>query len=123
MKYFILLFLVISCNSKSKTTCVTKTPLPTCGENPSPPEPAVFKAKCATCHFYNKNSTGPKLQGVLNRVPSENWFDTFVRNEDSLAKSKDPYTLKIQEWSELDGNHRFNELSIQGLKQIKEYLK
>lgn len=109
--FLVLLLLFSSCGSSEEYNCATPAPVPTCGENPSPPEPAVFKAKCATCHRLDKHTTGPKLQGVLARVPSESWFDAFVRNEDSLAKGKDPYTLKIQEWSEVKGNHQFKDIS------------
>lgn len=120
--FIINVFLFFSCTTRNNPTCANEDPLPSCGENPTPPEPAVFKAKCAFCHRLDKHTTGPKLQGVLNRIPSESWFDAFVRNEDSLAQRKDPYTLKIQDWSEVNGNHQFNELSDEELVKIKEHL-
>ena len=37
-------------------------------------QPDVYKGKCASCHLVNKDMTGPKLEGVLDKIPSEKWF-------------------------------------------------
>jgi cytochrome c551/c552 len=83
--------------------------------------PTVFKAKCAVCHSLDKDMTGPKLRNILDRVPSEEWFDAFVQYEDSLVNANDPYTIEVQKWSPVRGNHN-SELKDEELKELKEYL-
>ena len=100
-------------------------PVPTCGvkcgNELKIKEPDIFKAKCATCHMLDKDITGPKLRNILNEVPSELWFDQFVRNEDSLTQVQDAHTLKIQKWSPVDGNHNFKEITKGQLQQLKDF--
>lgn len=86
-------------------------------------QPFVFKAKCAVCHMKDKHTTGPKLVGIFERIPNEQWFENFVRNEDSLEKIKDPYTLQIQKWSVVDGNHGFDELTEDEMRNLKSFIK
>jgi hypothetical protein len=114
--------LLFACNSKQQSVCVTPDPIPICGNVNSVSEPAIFKAKCTTCHMLYKNSTGPKLHNVYNHLPNEEWFELFVRNEDSLIKVNDKYARKIQKWSPVDGNHNFKEISDKQMSEIKEYL-
>lgn len=114
-----------SCFNQSKKEpeafCGVKDPAPMHGNASTIPVPQVFSANCATCHMFDKNGTGPALQHVLKRVPNEAWFDNFVRNEDSLTQVNDPYTLEIQKWSVVRGNHAFSELTDAQLSEIKEY--
>lgn len=118
----IILFLT-ACKQKTKVLgCATKDQVPTCGTPSTIAQPFIFKAKCATCHMLDKNTTGPKLQTILDRVPSEKWFDDFVRNQDSLHSNKDPHTLEIEKWSPVDFVHNFTELNEQQLSEIKDYL-
>lgn len=115
-------FLFNSCFNEIPKKKETDNFCGTAGINDNQNQPSIFKAKCAACHMYDKNSTGPKLKGVLNKVPNEEWFDEFVRNEDSLLKTKNEYALKINEWSTVDGNHNFKELTVVHLAEIKKYL-
>lgn len=71
----------------------------------------------------DKHTTGPKLVGIFERIPNEQWFENFVRNEDSLEKIKDPYTLQIQKWSVVDGNHDFDELTEDEMRNLKSFIK
>ena len=114
--------LIASCTNQDEPVCATPDPMPTCGNYNVVPEPAIFKVKCVACHMFDKNTTGPKLHNVMDHLPSENWFDAFVRNEDSLVNVRDNYAIKIQKWSVVDGHHNFKEITNKQLEEIKEYL-
>lgn len=118
---FIVLFSACS-QRKKEINCATKDPEIICGNTPNIQPPEIFKSKCAICHRIDVNLTAPKLLNVLERVPSEQWFTDFVRNEDSLKKIKDPYTLEIEEWSPVDFRHNFKELDEKQLEEIKYYI-
>lgn len=92
-----------------------------CGNELQVEMPTVFKAKCAVCHSLDKDLTGPKLRNILDRVPSEDWFDAFIQHEDSLVNANDPYTMEVQKWSPVRGNHN-SELRDEELKELKDYL-
>lgn len=54
---------------------------------------ALFMSKCASCHQLDKDLTGPKLRGVLDRDPYNgdiNKIRHWVRNVNTLLES-DPY--------------------------------
>jgi hypothetical protein len=102
--------------------CATPDPVPTCGNYQTVTQPAIFKVKCFACHRFDKNTTGPKLHNVMDHLPSEDWFDAFVRNEDSLVNAGNKYAVEIQKWSVIDGNHNFKEITNKQLEEIKKYL-
>jgi nitrous oxide reductase accessory protein NosL len=119
----IIILLFASCEQKSEELqCGTKDPVPTCGNANTIAQPLVFKAKCAVCHMLDNNTTGPKLNKVLEHLPSEKWFDEFVRNQDSLKRNNNQYTIEIEKWSPVDFVHNFKDLNEKQLKEIKEYL-
>ena len=121
--FLILTLCLISCNSRTKHNSPKKSENENfvCGTN-SPQPPKEFKYNCGTCHLKSKNTTGPKLEYILTRVPSEKWFDDYVRNEDSLAKSGDKYITEIQNYSPCHNCHNFKNLTVGELKIIKDYL-
>ena len=84
--------------------------------------PDEFKKKCSICHSLTKDLTGPKLQGVIKRVPSLNWFENYLRNEDSLLKLGDNYTLKIADFSAVNNAHHFRDLNVKEVAEISRYL-
>lgn len=94
----------------------------TCGNKTKVDQPDIFKAKCATCHAFNKDLTGPKMNGILDRVPSKKWLIEFITNQDSLIEIEDEYTLEIMKWSAVRWNHNFNELRKQGLDDLINYI-
>ncbi len=123
LRILILILCLISCNSRPKRNSPKKSENVdfVCGTN-SPQPPEEFKNNCGTCHLKSKNTTGPKLENILKKVPSEKWFDEYVRNEDSLAKTGDKYILKIQNYSPCHNCHNFKNLTDMELKIIKDYL-
>ena len=56
----------------------------------------LFKQNCAVCHSLGKNKiTGPGLEGVATRVPSDAWLAKWIKNNKEVIKSGDPYAKKI----------------------------
>lgn len=57
----------------------------------------LFKQNCAVCHYPHRDDalTGPGLKGVLDRVPSEEWFVHYTLNCDSMKKAGDAYSNKL----------------------------
>lgn len=86
-------------------------------------QPAIFKAKCATCHMFFKESTGPKMENALDRIPSEKWLYSFLRNEDSLTQIKEPYTLTLQASFPLRNCHNDSSLTDLQIHELIEYIK
>lgn len=116
----ILLFTLQSCLSEDRLVCATKDI--TDQIKLKVEEPSIFTAKCAICHMLDKNSTGPKLFKVFDRLPNEKWFEEFVKNEDSLLNIGDQYAQNIQNWSPARGNHNFKNLTELQIAEIRKYL-
>jgi cytochrome c2 len=56
----------------------------------------IFKANCAVCHSLKTNVvTGPGLEGVMSRVPSEKWLFDWIKNNKAMVASGDQYANKI----------------------------
>ena len=53
----------------------------------------LFKANCANCHKPDQDYTGPKLQGVRERIPDADWLYKWVANP---AGTNDPYATKLK---------------------------
>ena len=62
---------------------------------------ALFKANCASCHNASeKKSTGPGLQGVLDRIPGGDWKYDWVHNSQKVIASGDGYAVaKLKEYN------------------------
>ena len=57
----------------------------------------LFNNNCASCHHPVKESTGPALQGAVDRVPSKEWLYSWVKNSSAVVKSGDKYANEIFE--------------------------
>ena len=58
----------------------------------------LFKANCASCHFPDKDMTGPGLQGARERWienSSEENFYLWVKNSQNVVKSGDSYANSL----------------------------
>ena len=86
-------------------------------------QPDVYKRKCASCHLVTKDITGPKLIGVLDKIPNEKWFELYIKNEDSLLKNGDEYANKISKFSIVKNAHYFNDLTNKEINILNNYTK
>jgi len=59
---------------------------------------ALFMAKCASCHQLDKDATGPKLRGILEKDPyngDKNKIHQWVRNVNTMV-SADPHYVDLK---------------------------
>lgn len=57
---------------------------------------ALFKANCSSCHtITDKASTGPGLQGVLDRIPAGDWKYNWVHDPAGMIKAGDAYATSL----------------------------
>lgn len=62
----------------------------------------LFKGFCASCHFPDKDMTGPALKGARERWienSSEEQFYAWIKNSQSVIDSGDPYAKKLEGFS------------------------
>jgi cytochrome c2 len=56
----------------------------------------IFKQNCAVCHSLGKNKlTGPGLEGIMSRVPSEKWLLDWIKNSSAMVAAGDAYAVKV----------------------------
>lgn len=84
----------------------------------------LFKQNCASCHTTtSKKLTGPGLEGVFSRVPSEDWAIAWVKNSANVIASGDAYANKIFNDFNKTQMTPFEFLSDDEIKAIFEYIK
>ncbi len=54
----------------------------------------LFQSQCASCHFVNKEMTGPALQGLEERWPDTAKLYAFIRNSAAVIAS-DKYAADL----------------------------
>src|ERR1700722_5955786 len=52
---------------------------------------ALFQSNCAQCHNPFKVVTGPALKGVTERVPDKNLLHSWIKNNQKVLASGNPY--------------------------------
>lgn len=83
----------------------------------------IFKQNCAVCHSMGSNKiTGPGLKGLMARVPGEEWLLKWIKNNDALIKSGDPYAVKISAF-DASSMTTFTNLSDDEIKATIAYIK
>ena len=55
----------------------------------------LFSNNCATCHNPIKDGTGPALQGVTQRVGDTKKLHAWIKNNQAVLASGDPYFTKL----------------------------
>jgi cytochrome c2 len=56
---------------------------------------ALFQSNCASCHSPVKVITGPALKGVTERVPDKALLHAWIRNNQKVLASGNPYFTKL----------------------------
>src|ERR1700754_1929268 len=56
---------------------------------------ALFQSNCASCHSPIKVITGPALKGVRERVPDNNLLHAWIKNNQKVLASGNPYFTKL----------------------------
>lgn len=84
----------------------------------------LFKQNCATCHrIDDKKVVGPGLQGIYDRVPSEEWLYKWIKNPQEMIASGDAYATKIYAENNQQQMTAFSYLEDEQIKQILDYIK
>lgn len=84
---------------------------------------ALFKTNCATCHHMtSQKSTGPGLEGVMERVPSKDWLRSWIKNNQALIQSGDAYANKVFNDNNQQAMSVFEWLSDEELDNIVAYV-
>ena len=52
---------------------------------------ALFRNNCASCHAVNKELVGPPLKGAENNVADKKILYAWIRNNQAVLRSGDPY--------------------------------
>src|SRR6201991_2044908 len=56
---------------------------------------ALFQSNCASCHSPVKVITGPALKGIRERVPDNNLLHAWIKNNQKVLASGNPYFTKL----------------------------
>ena len=84
----------------------------------------IFKQNCAVCHSLGKNKlTGPGLEGVMTRVPSEKWLRDWIKNNNALIASGDAYAKKILAENNGTPMTTFTDFTEEDLTAVIAYIK
>jgi len=86
---------------------------------------ALFIENCEGCHSTSSRITyGPGLFDIFERTPDCKWLFSFLKNQDSLIKEKDPYTMALRKAynANVDYRHTQSNLSNQDLNDIVGFL-
>jgi hypothetical protein len=79
----------------------------------------LFNRWCASCHSESDRMlTGPGLHYVMSRIPNIDWGIAFIQNEDSLSKTGDTYTKRLNEASKTSYTHSFKKITKEEIKAL-----
>lgn len=83
----------------------------------------LFQDNCATCHSVVKNLTGPALKGIEDRVKDKKLLHAWIRNNQAVLASGDPYFTKLfNEWGKTPMNV-FPSMTDEEIDAILKYVR
>ncbi|MCF8256087.1 MAG: c-type cytochrome [Flavobacteriales bacterium] len=84
----------------------------------------LFKQNCASCHtLTDKAMVGPGLAGLFDRIPSEEWAISWVKNSSKMVAAGDPYAVKIFNANNKVPMSAFEFLSDEEIKGVLSYIR
>jgi mono/diheme cytochrome c family protein/Na+-transporting methylmalonyl-CoA/oxaloacetate decarboxylase gamma subunit len=84
----------------------------------------LFKQNCAVCHSLGKNKiTGPGMEGIGTRAPSDEWLFKWIKNNKEVIKSGDAYAKKILAENNGADMTTFTDLSDADINALIAYIK
>src|SRR5689334_17197470 len=84
---------------------------------------ALFMNNCASCHAVNRKVTGPALAGVQDRVPDPKKLHAWIRNNQAVLKSGDPYFTNLFNEYQKTPMNVFTSFSDADIDNILAYVK
>ena len=82
----------------------------------------LFIQNCATCHSPNRILVGPALAGVTDRVPDRKLLHEWIRDNEKVLKSKDPYFTQLFIDYKKTSMNKFPNLSDEDIDAILNYV-
>ncbi|NML19866.1 c-type cytochrome [Pseudoflavitalea sp. G-6-1-2] len=83
----------------------------------------LFNDNCGTCHKVDKDLTGPALKGVEDRVKDKKLLHAWIRNNQAVLASGDPYFTKLyNDWRKTPMNV-FPSLTDEEIDAILKYVR
>ena len=82
----------------------------------------LFLNNCAICHALHKNLTGPGLAGITSRVTDKQVLFDWIRNNQKVLKSGDPYFNSLYEAYCKIPMPAFPHLSDEDIQLILDYI-
>ena len=83
---------------------------------------ALFSSNCASCHNPLKDGTGPALHGVTERVPDRAKLHAWIKNNQAVLASGDPYFTKLFNDRNKTPMNTFTSLSDAEIDNILTYV-
>lgn len=86
----------------------------------------LFKANCTACHTLDKQTIGPALGGVVERLQTEqnlgtDWLHSWIKDNAALRASGDKYAIEVYEKFNKTEMTPFPNLTDQDINDILEY--
>lgn len=83
----------------------------------------LFQSNCAQCHQVNRNSTGPALAGVEQRVPDKKLLFDWIRNNQKVLASGNKYFNDLyNQWNKTPMNV-FTALTDDEIENMLAYIR
>jgi mono/diheme cytochrome c family protein len=84
---------------------------------------AIFNSKCASCHAVHRPLTGPALFGIEERVPDKKRLYAWIRNNQAVLKTGDPYFVALYNQYNKSPMNLFPELEDADIENILAYVR
>lgn len=82
----------------------------------------IFQSHCGPCHSVDKVITGPALGYIVEREPDKAWLVSFIRNNQKVLRSGDPYAcFLVNEYNKMPMNV-FPDLTDKDIDMMLNYI-
>jgi cytochrome c2 len=82
----------------------------------------LFQNNCASCHNPIHDGTGPALKGVTQRVPDEKLLHAWIRNNQAVLATGNPYFTKLFNERNKTPMNVFTNLKDEDISAILKYV-
>jgi cytochrome c2 len=120
-----ILFFFISLSSQQQSeTSVATTEIPRSSRSSTrfPEGKTLFSTNCTSCHAVNKIILGPALAGVTDRVPDRKLLHEWIKDNEKVLKSKNPYFTQLYKDYNKTSMNKFPNLTDEDIDAILNYI-
>jgi mono/diheme cytochrome c family protein len=83
----------------------------------------LFLLNCAACHAVNKTLVGPALVGIEERVPDKKILYQWIRNNQKVLQSGNPYFIDLYNKYNKMPMNSFPSLTDEEIESILNFIK